>query len=139
MARKTRACRVDGEQDGSYVYVLRAAVDGVAPMRGQERGRPIRLVDNRPPAMRGRQNDVAMIHPSADDVVVRQRRSNPHFVYLLGTASAADQFLVHTYDEGVKQACGFAQRRRVRAWFDEGDDTFVLLGTFRNEESARTS
>jgi hypothetical protein len=75
-----------------------------------------------------------MIHPDKDDVVVRQKRGNPHPVYLLGTLSAPDQVIVPTRDDGVKQALAFAKRQHVRAWFDNGDDTFVLLGTFRKEE-----
>lgn len=43
------------------------------------------------------------------------------------------QFIVRTRDEAVSQAVEFAKRQRVRAWFANGDDTFVLLGTFRPE------
>jgi hypothetical protein len=75
-----------------------------------------------------------MTHPSVDDVIVRQRRSNPDFVYLLGTPAAPTQYIVRTHHEGVRQAMAFAQRQSVRAWFDDGDDTFALLGTFRHEE-----
>jgi hypothetical protein len=76
-----------------------------------------------------------MIHPSTDDVVVRQRHGNPHVVYLLGTSMTPDQFSLRTREEAVTQAVEFAKRQRVRAWFTNGDDTFVLLGTFREEES----
>lgn len=75
-----------------------------------------------------------MTHPDADDVVVRQRRSNPDFVYVLGTPRTPEQFLVHNYDDGVRRAIAFAGRRHVRAWFDEGDDTYRLLGTFRDQD-----
>ena len=72
-----------------------------------------------------------MIHPDEDDVVVRQRRGNPHVVYLLGTAATPDQFSLRTREEAVTQAVAFARRQRVRAWFHNGDNTFLLLGTFR--------
>ena len=72
-------------------------------------------------------------HPDRDDVVVHRKRDNPSVVYLLGTPSAPDQFIVETRDEAVSQAVAFAKRQRVRAWFANGDSTFVLLGTFREE------
>ena len=75
-----------------------------------------------------------MIHPDKDDVVVRQRRGNPHTVYLLGTSTTPDQFSLRTREEAVTQAVAFAKRQRVRAWFDNGDNTFRLLGTFREEK-----
>ena len=74
-----------------------------------------------------------MIHPDTDDVVVRQRRSNPHTVYLLGTATTPDQFSLPTREQAVTQAVVFARRQHVRAWFDKGDNTFLLLGTFRED------
>jgi hypothetical protein len=74
-----------------------------------------------------------VVHPDSDDVVVRQKHGNPSIVYLLGTPAAPDQFMLRTRDEAVSQAVAFAKRHRVRAWFANGDDTFVLLGTFRPE------
>jgi hypothetical protein len=74
---------------------------------------------------------VGVIHPDKDDVVVRQRRGNPHTVYLLGTPTTPDQFSLRTRDEAVTQAVAFARQHHVRAWFDNGDNTFLLLGTFR--------
>ena len=71
-----------------------------------------------------------MTRPDENDVIVRQRRGNPHVVYLLGTPTAPDQFILGTRDEAVTRAIAFARRQRVRAWFDNGDDTFLLLGTF---------
>jgi hypothetical protein len=65
-------------------------------------------------------------------VIVRLKRGNPSAVYLLGTPSAPDQFILRTRDEAVSQAIAFAKRERVRAWFS-GDDGFELLGTFRAE------
>lgn len=76
---------------------------------------------------------VGMIHPDKDDVVVRQRRGNPHVIYLLGTSTTPDQFSLRTREEAVSQAVAFARRQRVRAWFDNGDNIFRLLGTFREE------
>lgn len=76
---------------------------------------------------------LTVIHPDKDDVVVRQRRGNPHTVYLLGTPTTPDQFSLRTREEAVTQAVAFARRHHVRAWFDNGDNTFVLLGTFRED------
>lgn len=75
-----------------------------------------------------------MIRPDPDDVIVRQRRGNPHVVYVLGTSATPDQFSLRTREEAVTQAVAFARRERVRAWFDNGDNTFLLLGTFREEK-----
>ena len=72
-------------------------------------------------------------YPYSDDVVVRQRRSNADFVYVLGTLRTPNQYLVCSYDEAVRHAVEFARSRHVRAWFDDGDDTFRLLGSFRLE------
>jgi hypothetical protein len=74
-----------------------------------------------------------MLHANQDDVIVRQRRSNPHVGYLLGTPATPDQFSLPTREEAVTQAVAFARRQRVRAWFDNGDNTFLLLGTFRED------
>jgi hypothetical protein len=78
----------------------------------------------------------APLAPDEDDVVVRQKRGNPSTVYLLGTPSAPDQFILRTRDEAVSQALAFAKRHQVRAWFARGDDEFVLLGTFRKGDAA---
>jgi hypothetical protein len=71
--------------------------------------------------------------PANDDIVVRKKTGNPAAFYLVGTFAARDQFFVETRDEAVSHAVALARRRRVRAWFNS-DDTFVLLGTFREEE-----
>jgi hypothetical protein len=55
---------------------------------------------------------LGMIHPDKDDVVVRQRRGNPHVVYLLGTPTTPDQFSLRTREEAVSQAVAFARRQR---------------------------
>jgi hypothetical protein len=79
-------------------------------------------------------------HPDKDDVVIRQKRGNPSTLYLLGTPSAPDQFIVRTRDGAVSKALAFAKHAHVRAWFVEGHDDFVLLGTFRKEvEAARSA
>jgi hypothetical protein len=77
----------------------------------------------------------APVAPNEDDVVVRQKRGNPSTVYLLGTPLAPDQFILRTRDEAVSQALAFAKRHQVRAWFANGDDEFLLLGTFRKEHA----
>ena len=74
-----------------------------------------------------------MVNPDKDDVVIRQKVGNPSAVYVLGTPSGPDQFTVRTRDEAVEQAIAFAKHQCVRAWFANGNDTFVLLGTFRQE------
>ena len=75
-----------------------------------------------------------MIRPDHDDVVVRQRRGNPHVVYVLGAPTTPDQFSLRTREEAVAQAVAFARRQSVRAWFDKGDNTFLLRGTFKEEQ-----
>jgi len=70
--------------------------------------------------------------PANDDVVVRLKRGNPSTVYVLGTSSTPDQFIVPTRDQAVSQALAFAQRQKVQAWLAK-DDGFVLLRTFREE------
>ena len=78
----------------------------------------------------------AHLAPGEGDVIVRQKHGNPSTVYLLGTPSAPEQFILRTRDEAVSQALAFAKRQQVRAWFANGDDEFVLLGTFRQEHPA---
>ena len=78
-----------------------------------------------------------MIHPDKDDVVIRQRRGNPHVIYLLGTPASPDQFSLRTREEAVTQAIAFARRHCVRAWFDNGDETCLLLGTFSGRSMKR--
>jgi hypothetical protein len=75
----------------------------------------------------------AMIHPDKNDVVVRQWRGHPDGAYLLGTPVTPDQYSLRTREEAVTQAAAFARKQHVRAWFDNGDDTFILLGTSRDE------
>lgn len=79
------------------------------------------------------------LNPEDGDVVIRQKHGNPSTVYLLGTRSAPDQFMLRNRDVAVSQALAFARRDAVRAWFANGDDTFVLLGTFRNLDAASAS
>lgn len=77
---------------------------------------------------------VARVAPDDGDVVVRQVTLKSTLVYVLHTTSAPVEVLLRTRDEAVAQALAFAKRQRVRAWFANGDDSFVLLGTFRKEE-----
>ena len=72
-------------------------------------------------------------NPDKNDVIVREKRGNPSVVYLLGTLSAPDQFIVRTRAEAVSKAMAYAKHQQVRAWFHDGADDFVLLGTFRTE------
>ncbi len=75
--------------------------------------------------------------PDGGDVVVRQKRGNPSTVYLLGTLSAPEQFILRIRDEAVSQALAFARRQHVRAWFANEDGECVLLGTFRRTDAER--
>jgi hypothetical protein len=75
-------------------------------------------------------------HPHNDDVVVRQEHGNPSTVYLLGTPSAPDHFVVRTRDDAVAQALRFAKYQHMAAWFVEDGTDAILLGTFRKERSA---
>lgn len=71
--------------------------------------------------------------PEGGDVVVRSRRDESGTVYVLGTPLAPDQLILHTHDEAVSQALGFAKAQHVRAWYADGDDECVLLGSFQEE------
>jgi hypothetical protein len=74
-----------------------------------------------------------MPHPDQDDVVVRRKRGNPGAIFVLGTPPAPDQFTLRTRDEAAAQALAFAKPQRVGAWFTNGGDELVLLGTFRQQ------
>lgn len=76
---------------------------------------------------------VACVAPEDGDVVVRRKPGDPAAVYRLGTLATPDQFLLRPRDKAVSQAVAFAKRHGVRAWFADGGDDFVLLGTFREE------
>jgi hypothetical protein len=76
--------------------------------------------------------------PHHDDVIIRQKLGNPSTIYLLGTPSAPDQFILRTRDEAVSKAVAYAKHQKVRAWFAKGDEDFVLLGTFRDGELEST-
>ena len=80
-----------------------------------------------------------MTRPNKDDVVIRQKHGNPSTVFLLGTPAAPDQFILRSRDEAVSQALAYAKRQHVHAWFANGDDDFVLLGTFGTSESTKAS
>ena len=77
-----------------------------------------------------------MTLPDKDDLVIRQKRSNPSTVFLLGIPAAPDQFILRTREKAVSQALAYAKHEHVRAWFAKGDEDFVLLGTFREEHVA---
>ena len=56
-----------------------------------------------------------MVHPDQDDVVVRQRRGNPHVVYLVGTPATPDQFGLRTRRVPWHAACLKLGQRGERA------------------------
>lgn len=70
---------------------------------------------------------VARLTPKDGDVIVRRERRDRTFVYVLYAAPGPDQYVLRTRKEGVAQALTFAKRQRVRAWFTDGGDAFVLL------------
>ena len=72
--------------------------------------------------------------PDDDDVVIHSKHGDLSTVYLLGTPTAPDQFILQTRDEAVSQAVAYAKHQHVRAWFARGEEDFVLLGTFREEQ-----
>jgi hypothetical protein len=82
-----------------------------------------------------------MALPDNDDVVVRPKRGHPATIYLVGTFAGPEQFILRTHNEAVSQAVVYAKHQHVRAWFDDGNHDFRLLGTFRTErlEAARRS
>lgn len=71
--------------------------------------------------------------PDPDDVVVRPNGGTRSTVYMVGTPSHPDQFIVCARVDAVLHARAYARERQVRAWFADGDD-MVLLGTFRREK-----
>lgn len=70
--------------------------------------------------------------PEPADVVVH--RGTADAVYLIGTRSTPDQYIVHVRDNAVAEAITFAKRLRVRAWFTKDAEVFELLGAFRDED-----
>ena len=77
---------------------------------------------------------IARLAPEDGDVVVRKEGLEGALVYVLHTVPAPDQFILHTRDEAVAHALAFAKRAHLRAWFDKGNDDYVLLGTFRQDK-----
>ena len=68
-----------------------------------------------------------MAEPHPDDVIVRERRSNPRTLYAVGTRSSPDQFLANTRDEAIEHAKSYARRARVEAWVQSSDGTFTRV------------
>jgi hypothetical protein len=83
---------------------------------------------------------VARSVPEDGDILVYDEKREEKRVYVLH-APGPDQLLLRTPEEAVAQALAFAKRQHVRAWFGNGDEDFVALGTFRKEqvEPARSS
>jgi hypothetical protein len=77
-----------------------------------------------------------VIKPKPDDVVVRKMHESPASGYLLGTPSAPDQSSLPTREEAVARAVGYATFAGVRAWLANGNDSFELLSTVREETEA---
>ena len=77
---------------------------------------------------------VARLAPEDGDVVVRQEEREGQRTYVLHTAPGPDQSLLRSREEAVSHAVAYAKHQHVRAWFTKGDDEFVLLGTFREEQ-----
>jgi hypothetical protein len=73
-----------------------------------------------------------MTEPLPRDIVIREWRSNPHTLYVIGSRRAPDQFVLTTREHAVEHAKGYAQRAKVRAWFQNGDGTFSLLNDLQN-------
>ena len=80
-----------------------------------------------------------MALPDNDDVIIRRSTATRPPSICWAHSLAPDQFIVRTRDEAVSQALAYAKRQHVRAWFANGDEDFVLLGTFREDpvKSAR--
>jgi hypothetical protein len=73
--------------------------------------------------------------PEDGDIVVREEQRDSKVVYILHTAPGADQYVLRSREDAIKQAVTCAKRQSVRAWLtDEGYD-FVLLEDFRVVES----
>jgi LPS sulfotransferase NodH len=73
--------------------------------------------------------------PEDGDIVVREEQRDSKVVYILHTAPGADQYVLRSREDAIRQAVTFAKRQSVRAWLtDEGYD-FVLLEDFRVVES----
>jgi LPS sulfotransferase NodH len=73
----------------------------------------------------------ARLAPEDGDIVLREEKREGVLIYVLHTASGADQYLVRTREEAVAQAVTFTRREQVRAWLiDEGYD-FTLVEDFR--------
>jgi len=73
--------------------------------------------------------------PDDGDIVVREEGLEGTVVCVLHTVPRADQHLLRSREEAVSKALAFAKRRHVCAWFANGDDRFVLLGTFQKEKN----
>ena len=72
------------------------------------------------------------------DVVVRPDRG-PIPAYVLSTSCGPGQLTLANCDQAVAHALAFARHQHVRAWFSNGADEFVLLGTFRTEVEEASS
>jgi hypothetical protein len=76
-------------------------------------------------------HDIARTIPQNGDIVVREEQREGGLIYVLHTATGADQHLLDSRKEAIAEALAMARRQHVRAWLtDEGYD-FTLLHDFR--------
>ena len=73
--------------------------------------------------------------PEDGDIVVREEQRESKVVYVLHTAPGADQYVLHSREDAIRQAVTLAKRQSVRAWLTDGDYDFTLLEDFRVVES----
>jgi hypothetical protein len=73
--------------------------------------------------------------PEDGDIVVREEQRESKVVYVLHTAPGADQYVLRSREDAIRQAVTFAKRQSVRVWLTHGDYDFALLEDFRVVES----
>ena len=74
--------------------------------------------------------------PEDGDIVISEEHREGKAVYVLHTAPGADQYVLRSREDAMRQAVTFAKRQQVRAWLTDGDYDFTLLEDFRVVESA---
>ena len=73
--------------------------------------------------------------PEDGDIVVREEHRDGRVVFVFHTAPGADQYLVQSREQAIREAETFAARAGVRAWLmDEGYE-FILLKDFRRNNA----
>lgn len=79
------------------------------------------------------------IHPAANDVVVRQKVIQRATLYVLRTPSCPDQLQLRSREAACAHAVAFARFAHIDAWFEDEADGLVLLGSFRQAASSRST